>query len=62
MPTRIGYRLFMKKCKNLEINKVIREKMKAEENVFKRIGKKNLKWFGHVFRMDVERWPKLLYQ
>ena len=36
--------------------------MKAEENVNDRIEKRKLKWFGHLMRMQQQRWPKIIFQ
>jgi hypothetical protein len=35
--------------------------MNAEESIIDRIKNKGLSWFGHVLRMEEERWPKQLY-
>jgi hypothetical protein len=43
-------------------NQEIRTRMNAEERIIDRIKNKGLNWFGHVLRMDEERWPKQLYQ
>jgi hypothetical protein len=43
-------------------NQEIRTRMNAEESIIDRIKNKGLDWFGHVLRMEEERWPKQLYQ
>ena len=43
-------------------NKEIRNIMDAEESIIERIEKKEIRWLGHVLRMDEDRWPKQLYQ
>lgn len=43
-------------------NHEIRRRMGAEENVIDRIEKRKLKWFGHLMRMQQQRWPKRLFQ
>jgi hypothetical protein len=43
-------------------NQEIRTRMNAEESIIDRIKNKGLSWFGHVLRMEEERWPKQLYQ
>jgi hypothetical protein len=43
-------------------NQEIRTRMNAEESIIYRIKNKGLSWFGHVLRMEEERWPKQLYQ
>jgi hypothetical protein len=43
-------------------NQEIRTRMNAEESIIDRITNKGLGWFGHVLRMEEERWPKQLYQ
>ena len=43
-------------------NHEIRRRMKAEENVIDRIEKRTLQWFGHLMRMQQQRWPKRLFQ
>jgi hypothetical protein len=43
-------------------NQKIRTRMNAEESIIGRIKNKGLSWFGHVLRMEEERWPKQLYQ
>ena len=50
--------LFTKMCTNLEIiliDKVIRERIKAEENVLERTRNKSWESFGHVLRVGGER-------
>jgi hypothetical protein len=42
-------------------NQEIRTRMNAEKSIIDRIKNKGLKWFGHVLRMEEERWPKQLY-
>jgi hypothetical protein len=41
-------------------NQEIRTRMNAEESIIYRIKNKGLNWFGHVLRMEEERWPKQL--
>jgi hypothetical protein len=36
--------------------------MNVEESIIDRIKNKGISWFGHVLRMEEERWPKQLYQ
>ena len=36
--------------------------MKAEKSGFDRIQRRQLKWYGHLFRMEDCRWPKKFYQ
>jgi hypothetical protein len=43
-------------------NQEIRTRLNAEESIIDRIKNKGLNWFGHVLRMEEERWPKQLYQ
>jgi hypothetical protein len=43
-------------------NQEIRTRMNAEESIIDRIKNKGPSWFGHVLRMEEERWPKQLYQ
>jgi hypothetical protein len=38
-------------------NQEIRTRMNAEESIMDRIKNKGLKCFGHVLRMEEERWP-----
>jgi hypothetical protein len=43
-------------------NQEIRTRMNAEESIIDIIKNKGLNWFGHVLRMEEDRWPKQLYQ
>jgi hypothetical protein len=43
-------------------NQEIRTRMNAEESIIDRIKNKGLNWFGHLLKMEVDRWPKQLYQ
>lgn len=43
-------------------NEEVRRVMNAGETVVERIGKRGLKWFGHVLLMPKERLPKKIYQ
>ena len=36
--------------------------MQAEQSVLDRIQRKQLKWYGHLLKMDDSRWPKKIYQ
>ena len=40
----------------------LQRRMGAEESVIDRIEKRKLKWFGHLMRMQQQRWPKRLFQ
>ena len=40
----------------------IRNEMQAEQSILDRIQRRQLKWFGHLFRMEDSRWPKKIYQ
>ena len=42
-------------------NEEIRKEMSAKETVVERVEKRSLKWFGHMLRMDDERWPKRIF-
>ena len=39
-------------------NEYIREKMKAQDTILDEITRKQLIWYGHVWRMDRTRLPK----
>jgi hypothetical protein len=43
-------------------NQEIRIRMNAEESITDRIKNKGLNWFGHVLKMEEERWSKQIYQ
>ena len=43
----------LQRIRNHEIRR-----MKVEENVIDRIEKRKVKWFGHLMRMQQQRWPK----
>ena len=36
--------------------------MQAEQSVLDRIQRRQLKWYGHLLRMEDSRWPKKIYQ
>ena len=36
--------------------------MQAEQSILDRIQIRQLKWYGHLFRMEDGRWPKIIYQ
>lgn len=42
-------------------NEEIRSIMDAHETVVERVEKRRLRWFGHVLRMNPERWPHRMY-
>jgi hypothetical protein len=39
-------------------NEVIREKMRVTQIILERMENNMLKWYGHVLRMEDNRWPK----
>ena len=43
-------------------NTAIRNKMQAEQSILDRIQRKQLKWYGHLLRMEGSCWPKKIYQ
>ena len=43
-------------------NNVIRERMDLEKSIIESIDKKQLTWFGHVKRMEENRWPKKILE
>ena len=43
-------------------NATIRSKMQAEKSVLDRIQRRQLKWYGHLLRMDDSVGPKKIYQ
>ena len=43
-------------------NTVIRKKMQAEQSILDRIQRRQLKWHGHILRMEDSHWPKKIYQ
>ena len=43
-------------------NNTIRSKMQAEQSILDGIQTKQLKWYGHLLRMEDGRWPKKIYQ
>ena len=43
-------------------NTAIRNKMQAEQSILDRIQRRQLKWYGHLLRMEDSRWPKKIYQ
>lgn len=43
-------------------NQEIRNIMHAEETVVDRIQIRGLKWFGHLLRMDENRWPQRIFK
>ena len=36
--------------------------MQAEQSILDRIQRRQLKWYGHLLRMEDSRWPKKIYQ
>ena len=36
--------------------------MQAEQSILDRIQRSQLKWYGHLLRMEYSRWPKKIYQ
>ena len=36
--------------------------MLAEQSILDRIQRRQLKWYGHLLRMEDSRWPKKIYQ
>ena len=36
--------------------------MQAEQSVLNRIQRSQLKWYGHLLRMEDSRWKKKIYQ
>ena len=36
--------------------------MQAQQSILDRIPKEQLKWYGHLLRMEDSRWPKNIYQ
>lgn len=42
-------------------NAAIRDKVGCQKNILHLIGTKRLKWYGHLMRMDENRWPKKIY-
>ena len=43
-------------------NTTIRSKMQAEQSILDRMQRRQLKWYGHLLRMEDSRWPKKIYQ
>lgn len=43
-------------------NEEIRQKMHAQDTIIDRIERNGLVWFGHLMRMDDNRWPKKLFR
>ena len=43
-------------------NTAIRNKMQAEQSILDRIQRRQLKWYGHLLRMEDSCWPKKIYQ
>ena len=43
-------------------NTAIRTKMQAEQSILDRIQRRQLKWYGHLLRMEDSRWSKKIYQ
>ena len=43
-------------------NTAIRNKLQAEQSILDRIQRRQLKWYGHLLRMEDSRWPKKIYQ
>lgn len=41
-------------------NEEIRRRMQAHDTAVDRLERRSLKWFGHLLRMDDQRWPKKL--
>ena len=39
-------------------NTTIRSKMQAEQSILDRIQRRQLKWYGHLLRMEDSRWAK----
>ena len=35
--------------------------MQAEQSILDRIQRRQLKWYGHLLRMEDSRWPKKIY-
>ena len=35
--------------------------MQAEQWILDRIQRRQLKWYGHLLRMEANRWPKMIY-
>ena len=42
-------------------NTAIRNKMQAEQSILDRIQRRQIKWYGHLLRMDDIHWPKIIY-
>ena len=42
-------------------NTTIRSKIQAEQSILDRIQRMELKWYGHLFRMEDSRWRKKIY-
>ncbi|KAK4876924.1 hypothetical protein RN001_009430 [Aquatica leii] len=42
-------------------NDEIRRTMEVTETIIERIEKRSLKWFGHILRMEENKWPKRLF-
>lgn len=40
----------------------IRRRMHAEDTIINRVERRGLKWFGHLLRMDEQRWPRKIFQ
>ena len=36
--------------------------MQSEKSILDRIQRRQLKWYGHLLRMEGSRWPKKIYQ
>ena len=36
--------------------------MQAEQSILDRIQRRQLKWYGHLLRIEDSRWPKKIYQ
>ena len=49
---------FLKKISNT----TIKSKMQAEQSVLDIIQRRQLKWYGDLFRIDDSHWPKKIYQ
>ena len=43
-------------------NTIIRNKMQAEQSILDRIQRRQLKWYGHLLRIEDSRWPKKIYK
>ena len=43
-------------------NTTIRSKIQAEQQMLDIIRRRQLKWYGHLLRLEDSRWPKKIYQ